>query len=106
MAKDALGAHARDELGISEIDVARPLQAALASAAAFAVGGLIPLAAVLAAGVQAVVIAVLVALGGTGALAAGAGGAPRARAAVRVLVGGSLAMAISAVIGGFVGAAL
>lgn len=103
MAHDALGAHARDELGISETVHANPLQAAFISAATFAVGGALPvLAAVLAPppNLAAVVagssLAFLVALG---ALSAHAGGAPILRASARVAFWSSLAMAVTAGVG-------
>jgi len=109
MAKDALGAHARDELGITETLRARPLQAAIASAGSFLVGALLPvLASVFAptAHVAGVVIAVtlvsLVVLGGT---AAYAGGAPIARGAARVAFWGALAMAVGLVVGRLFGVA-
>src|SRR4029079_1468268 len=94
MAKDALGAHARDELGLTEELAARPLQAALASAATFAVGAAVPILAILMAPASALVVAVaavtlwcLVALG---AIAAAAGGAPMSVGAARVTVWGVL----------------
>jgi len=100
---DALAAHARDELGISETHAARPVQAALASAATFAVGALLPLAVVWLAPAEAVVLAVaaasLVFLGVLGSLAASAGGAPVGTAALRVTFWGALAMAITAGVG-------
>ena len=103
MAKDALGAHARDELGISEISTARPIQAALTSAVTFAAGAALPL---LVAGfapetaILAWVVAVtLVGLAGLGVLGARAGGAPPVRSAGRVLFWGALAMAVTAAIG-------
>ena len=102
-AHDALGAHKRDELGITESLRARPLQAALASAAAFTVGAALPmLAAWLApAGRIEVVtsVATIVALFGSGALAAWAGGASPLRGAVRVCVWGAAAMGAAALIG-------
>ena len=102
-AHDALGAHKRDELGITESLRARPLQAALASAAAFTVGAALPmLAAWLApAGrIEAVTsVATIVALFGSGALAAWAGGASPLRGAVRVCVWGAAAMGAAALIG-------
>ncbi|MCM2335267.1 MAG: VIT family protein [Pseudomonas sp.] len=102
-AHDALATHARDELGITETLRARPLQAALASAAAFAVGSLLPVAAVLlapAARLQlAVAVVTLLALLASGALAAWAGGAPALRGAVRVAFWGALAMAAAAAVG-------
>ncbi len=102
-AHDALGAHKRDELGITESLRARPLQAALASAGAFTVGAALPmLAAWLApAGRIEVVtsVATIAALFGSGALAAWAGGAPPLRGAVRVCVWGAAAMGAAALIG-------
>ena len=102
-AHDALGSHARDELGITEALRARPLQAALASAGAFAAGSLLPIAAVLlapAARVQAVTIAVtLLSLCASGAMAAWAGGAPMLRGAARVAFWGAIAMAAASLIG-------
>ncbi|WP_211262665.1 VIT1/CCC1 transporter family protein [Nitriliruptor alkaliphilus] len=98
-AADALGAHARDELGITETLSARPLQAGLASAASFATGGAIPLLAVLlsptGAIVPAVVTATLLALLLLGVLSATAGGARRGRAVLRILVGGTAAMLVT-----------
>jgi VIT1/CCC1 family predicted Fe2+/Mn2+ transporter len=102
-AAQAVDAGVSVKYGLTAQAQARPLQAALASAAAFAAGAVVPSAGVLGAGVEAAVIAALIALGATGALAADAGGAPRGRAAMRVLAGGSLAMAISALIGRVVG---
>jgi vacuolar iron transporter family protein len=103
MAKDALSAHVRDELGITEALRARPVQAALASAASFAVGALVPIAATLLAaeGRSAVAIAgtTLLALLGLGALAAHAGGSPRLRGAARVAFWGALAMGMTALVG-------
>jgi VIT1/CCC1 family predicted Fe2+/Mn2+ transporter len=102
-AHDALSAHARDELGLSEMHAARPLQAALASALTFAVGAALPLLIVLlsppAALIPLVVGFSLVFLAGMGALAAQAGGANRLTAAARVTFWGALAMAITALIG-------
>ena len=102
-AHDALGSHARDELGITETLRARPLQAALASAAAFAAGSLLPIVAVLVAPparVEPVTIAAtMVALCGSGALAARTGGAPVIRGAARVVFWGAAAMAAAALIG-------
>ncbi|MDQ0462972.1 VIT1/CCC1 family predicted Fe2+/Mn2+ transporter [Caulobacter ginsengisoli] len=103
MAKDALVAHARDELGISEVSTARPIQAALASAASFAVGAALPMVAAVLAPASALVVTVTVAsllflalLGGVGARAGGAG---MLKAAVRVTFWGALAMAATAGIG-------
>lgn len=110
MAKDALEAHARDELGLSETTTARPVQAALTSAATFSAGAAMPLlAAVLApAGTQVWVtsIASLVFLAVLGAIGAWAGGANVLRATWRVTFWGALAMAITAGIGGLVGQAV
>ena len=102
-AHDALAAHARDELGITEQLRARPLQAAAASALAFVIGAALPvLTALLAAPTrvaETTTAATLVGLCITGALAARAGGAPALRGAVRVVFWGALAMAASAAIG-------
>lgn len=110
MAKDALGAHAREELGISEVTTARPIQAALASAAAFSVGAAMPLAMVLvspAAWLAATVsVASLLFLAVLGAIGAKAGGANVLRATVRVTFWGALAMALTAGIGAVVGTAI
>ena len=103
MAKDALVAHARDELGISEITTARPIQAALTSAATFSAGAALPLAAVMLSPADRVVavvsIASLVFLAVLGAVGARAGGAPILRAILRVTFWGALAIAITAGIG-------
>ncbi|SFL65648.1 VIT1/CCC1 transporter family protein [Methylorubrum salsuginis] len=110
MARDALGAHARDELGISEVTAARPVQAALTSAATFSAGAALPLAvAALSPGHLAaftVSVASLVFLAVLGALGAKAGGAPIARATARVTFWGVLAMAVTAGIGSLVGKAV
>ena len=109
MASDALGAHARDELGISEMHSARPIQAAMASAATFAVGAAMPLLTVLiapAAHTVAVVTGVsLLALSALGAVAARAGGAPVVLATARVTFWGALAMGLTAGAGAWFGAA-
>ena len=109
MAHDAIGAHARDELGITEMHAARPVQAAMASAATFAVGAAMPLLTALVApqstalafigGTSLVFLAVL------GAVAARAGGAPAGVAALRVTFWGALAMALTAAAGAWFGAA-
>lgn len=108
MAKDALGAHARDELGISEITTARPVQAALASAAMFSVGAAMPLLMVVVSPTKALVPVVAVAslafLALLGAIGARAGGANVLRATVRVTFWGALALAVTAGIGRLVGA--
>ena len=109
-AADALAAHARDELGITELAEARPIQAAGASAVAFSLGALVPLLAVVlapATGRAAVVIGVAVAtLALLGSVAAALGGAPRLRATARVTVGGAAAMAVTLLVGEITGAAL
>jgi VIT1/CCC1 family predicted Fe2+/Mn2+ transporter len=103
MAVDALGAHARDELGLSEALTARPVQAGLASAASFAVGAALPLTvAVAAPAAQAQVLIAgssLLLLFGLGGLAAKVGGAPPGRAALRVTFWGALAMGLTALVG-------
>lgn len=103
MAHDALGAHARDELGISATMTARPVQAALASAGAFAVGAALPLLIVLWVPVSALLWAVsgssLLFLTLLGSLAARAGEAPVIPAAARVTFWGALAMALTAGVG-------
>ena len=103
MAHDALGAHARDELGITDLSVARPLQAAGASAASFACGALLPLAVAsfttVSVALWAVPATALVFLAGLGAVAARAGGAAIGVAAARVTFWGALAMAATAGIG-------
>lgn len=103
MAKGALAAHARDELGISDTTTARPLQAALTSAATFAVGAAMPLLMVVLAPAEWLVVAVsaasLVFLALLGAIGARAGGADIWRATVRVTFWGALAMALTAGIG-------
>ena len=110
MAKDALGAHARDELGISEVTTARPIQAALTSAAAFSVGAAMPLAMVLvspAAWLAATVsVASLLFLAALGAIGAKAGVANVSRATVSFTFWGALAMALTAGIGAVVGTAI
>jgi VIT1/CCC1 family predicted Fe2+/Mn2+ transporter len=108
MAHDALGAHMRDELGIHEVMEARPVQAALASAASFALGAICPvLMAFLFRGtalIEAVVVTTLLLLALLGATGARIGGAPLWRGALRVLFWGALAMAVTAGIGHLVGA--
>ena len=102
-AHDALAAHARDELGLSETLRARPLQAALASAAAFTVGAAVPLAAMLLAPAahagMATIVVTVASLFVSGAMAAYAGGAPLLRGAWRVGFWGAMAMAASHLIG-------
>jgi vacuolar iron transporter family protein len=110
MLHDALGTHARDELGITEALRARPIQAAFASALSFTAGAAVPIVAALLAPVSrvaavsfATALAALVALGAT---AAYAGGAPVARGALRVAFWGALAMAVTAGVGRLFGAAI
>jgi VIT1/CCC1 family predicted Fe2+/Mn2+ transporter len=108
MAHDALGAHARDELGISEISTARPLQAVTASAASFASGAALPLAVTAIAPAAHVMSAVggatLISLACLGALAAKAGRADMWNGAIRITFWGILAMAVTSVIGRLFGA--
>jgi VIT1/CCC1 family predicted Fe2+/Mn2+ transporter len=110
MDKDALGAHARDELGISELTSARPVQAALTSAATFATGAALPLAMAAlspnAATGWTVSIASLVFLAALGVLAARTGGASPVKGALRIAFWGALAMAITAGVGAWFGAAV
>ena len=110
MGHDALGAHARDELGLSSIVSARPVQAALASAASFAVGAALPLAVALLVPERRIVVGVaglsLLFLGALGLLSAKVGGAPAARATARVVGWGALAMAATAGVGALFGAAV
>lgn len=108
--RDALAAHVRDELGLSEVHSANPLQAAFASGLTFTVAAAVPmLAAALAPAdqiISAVVGATLVSLAGLGALGAQAGGAPKLRATARVLFWGAAAMAITAGVGRLFGVAV
>ncbi|HQR21898.1 MAG TPA: VIT1/CCC1 transporter family protein, partial [Burkholderiaceae bacterium] len=110
MAHDALGAHARDELGISETLTARPVQAALASAASFTAGAALPLLVVLmvprGALTAAVAASSLVFLAALGAVAARTGGASPITGAWRVTFWGALAMAITAGVGALFGTAV
>jgi VIT1/CCC1 family predicted Fe2+/Mn2+ transporter len=103
MAKDALGAHARDELGLSEMSAARPVQAALMSATTFSLGAAMPLLAVVMTPPTVLVYVVtgasLLFLALLGAIGAGAGGASPGIAAARVTFWGALAMALTAGIG-------
>ena len=110
MAHDALGAHARDELGISAALTARPVQAALASAASFTAGAALPLVVIAVAPASLLGVAVaggsLVFLAGLGALAARTGGAPVIASAWRVTFWGALAMALTAGVGALFGTAV
>ena len=107
MAKDALGAHARDELGISEITTARPVQAALNSAATFSVGAAAPLALALVSPsswiVATVSVGSLVFLALLGMIGARAGGASILKPTIRVTFWGALAMGVTAGIGAIFG---
>jgi VIT1/CCC1 family predicted Fe2+/Mn2+ transporter len=110
MAHDALGAHARDELGISKTLSARPIQAALVSAASFTIGAAMPLLTLALAPDQRLIpfvagvsLSFLAVLGG---VAARAGGAPVASGAIRVLFWGALAMGVTAGVGSLVGTAV
>jgi vacuolar iron transporter family protein len=105
-ASDALGAHAHDELGLGAVP-ARPVQAAIYSALSFTAGAILPIAACIlvpnGTRTVAVVVSALLALVGLGMAGARAGGAPILRAAVRVCVGGGLAMTVTAGVGHLVG---
>ena len=109
MAHDALGAHTRDELGISSTFTARPLQAALASAGSFAIGALMPLLVTVFAPSSTLIYLVsgtsLIFLALLGGVAARAGGAPLVTGAIRVTFWGALAMALTASVGAMFGAA-
>ncbi|OZI60370.1 VIT1/CCC1 transporter family protein [Bordetella genomosp. 11] len=109
-AHDALDAHARDELGISKITRARPVQAALASASSFAAGAALPLALAVLVADPALILPVtgvgsVACLGLLGAVAAWAGGAPKVRAVVRVTLLGVVAIAVTAGVGSLFGVA-
>ncbi|PCJ44309.1 MAG: hypothetical protein COA99_06965 [Moraxellaceae bacterium] len=109
MAYDALGAHARDELGILEINRARPIQAAFSSAGTFTVGAALPIMAAFTAPqallIPAVAALSLISLAGLGCLSAQVGGAPKTIGAIRVVFLGALAMALTAAVGRFFGVA-
>ena len=109
-AQDALGTHLRDEIGITDLAPPRPLQAAVVSAVAFAVGATMPMLAALLAPtavlITVVAIATLFALAALGAAGASAGGAPTARAAARTVLWGIIAMGATAAIGALVGLSL
>jgi VIT1/CCC1 family predicted Fe2+/Mn2+ transporter len=101
--KDVLGAHARDELGITDTSLANPVQAAMASAASFIIGGLPAIIAVLAApqsfAIWAIAFVAILTLGMLGAAGGRVGGAPVLPGVLRVMVWGSLAMAVTAGVG-------
>jgi vacuolar iron transporter family protein len=103
MSHDALGAHARDELGITEAVAARPIQAALTSAATFSVGAALPLLIMLVAPASSVIVSVaigsLACLAALGAVAASAGGANKWKGAIRVTIWSALALLLTGVIG-------
>ena len=106
-ARDRLGSHLRDELGIMSQFRARPLQAAWVSATSFASFAAVPLAAFLIAprsqGIYAIAVLSLASLATLGAFGAYLGGAPRGRGALRVTIGGGLAMAVTALVGRLLG---
>jgi vacuolar iron transporter family protein len=110
MAHDALGAHARDELGLHDMNRARPIQAALASAVAFAIGALLPVMLVflvpMSSMIPWVAISSLLFLALLGAVAARAGGAAKVTGALRVTFWGLLAMAATTAIGRIIGSVL
>jgi VIT1/CCC1 family predicted Fe2+/Mn2+ transporter len=110
MAKDALGAHARDELGISAITTARPVQAALASAATFSVGAAAPLVLVMVSPANTLIPVVaagsLLFLAVLGAVGAKTGGAGLLKPTLRVTFWGAFAMALTAGIGAIFGKAI
>lgn len=110
MATDALGAHLRDELGMSDSTRARPMQAAVSSFLSFAVGALVPMAAAALGSSSTrgigVTVATLLGLLALGALGARLGGAPMTRASLRVGVGGALALGLTFGVGALVGTAV
>lgn len=107
---DALAVHMAEELGITESTLARPVQAAVTSALAFALGAALPLIAIMAVGegarIAVTIVVALLALGGLGGIGARLGGAPVARATVRVVIGGALAMGLTMAIGHLLGTAV
>lgn len=107
---DALAAHLLDELGITQDELAKPLQAAWSSALSFSVGAAVPLAAAALAGsslrIAAIIVVTLLALVGLGFVGARAGGARPARSIARVVIGGAAAMAITMAVGWMFGAAV
>lgn len=110
MEHDALGAHERDELGISAATTAKPVQAALASAGSFSIGAALPLVLAIVMPAHALIVGVYIAslvfLALLGAVAAKAGGAPIVKAIIRVTFWGALAMAVTAGIGAMFGTRL
>ena len=109
-ARDRLGAHLRDELGIDPASLSRPLQAAWISAASFAFFATIPIAALLVAPaslrIPLIAVLCLVSLAVLGAFGGYLGGAPMGRASLRVTLGGALAMAVTALIGRILGVSI
>jgi VIT1/CCC1 family predicted Fe2+/Mn2+ transporter len=109
-ARDRLGAHLRDELGINQASLARPIQAAWISAASFAFFATIPIAALLVAPaslrIPLIAVLCLVSLAALGAFGGYLGGAPLGRASLRVTLGGALAMAVTALIGRILGVSI
>ncbi|MBC7581287.1 VIT family protein [Aeromicrobium sp.] len=106
---DAVAAHARDELGIDHTNLAKPSQAALASATSFAIGAIIPIVVTLVPGTMdtlLIIVSSLIGLGISGAVGAYIGGGHRVIAAARVFLGGGAAMALTALVGHFVGATI
>ena len=110
MAKDAISAHARDELGLSGHVVARPIQAALTSAATFAAGAALPLIIAILVPASSIALAVsggsLVCLAALGAIGARVGGAGIMKPTVRIIFWGAVAMGTTAAIGALVGRAV
>ena len=110
MRHDALGAHARDELGLTSASKPRPVQAAVSSAAAFTTGALLPLIVSVTAPLDHVALFVavssLLSLGLLGATAAWTGGAPPARGAARVVFWGALAMGLTSILGKAIGTSI
>ncbi len=108
--RDRLGAHLRDELGIDPASLARPMQAAWISAASFASFAVVPILALLvapaASRIPAIAAVSLITLAGLGAFGGHLGDAPLGRAALRVTIGGALAMAVTAAIGRVFGVAM
>jgi vacuolar iron transporter family protein len=109
-ARDPLGAHLRDELGIDRASLARPMQAAWISAASFAAFAMVPIVALLVAPAASRIVAIatlsLISLAGLGGFGGYLGGAPLGRAALRVTIGGAVAMALTAAIGRIFGVAI
>jgi VIT1/CCC1 family predicted Fe2+/Mn2+ transporter len=109
-AGDVLKVHLAEELGITDETMARPVQAMLVSMVSFAIGAALPLTAMAAASASirawTTVVVALIALGVLGAIGARLGGAPRGRAATRVLLGGAAAMALTSLVGTLFGAAI